>query len=229
MFFNRDEVHSRRPGAAPRVSLPAGGQTCKVLAPLDPGASGTWIGVNERGLIVALLNYYGFGSKSVRQTRSRGKLVKDLLSSQSDAPQCMRELERIDMSQYPGFFIFFMDLKNLPQAMQWDGHALSDLPLDPATPCLSTSSVRPETCVAYRRKLFEGVHAPDLLRQAHLHYNTGDSALGPLMLRADAATDCLTEILLTSEQADMKFQSVSGMPPVVGESINHSLLFQKEL
>ena len=223
ILFNRDEQHSRQSGTEPGEFQAKDEHACKVLAPVDPDAGGTWIGVNEHGLIVALLNYYGHDATEVDQRRSRGKLVLDLLSAQQSAPDCIQSVDTGDLSPYPGFLIFCMDRGNEPIARQWDGRALSALALDPQVPCLTTSSVRTEVAVKYRRSLFRGLHTMERLKEAHLHYNPEDSGLGPLMSRDDAATDCLTEIILGDASAQMSFQSFDGDPPQVAGSAKRSL------
>lgn len=69
---NRDELYSR-PAARPTVrKFPH-----KILSPTDLERGGTWIGVNEFGLLVALTNRIGI--PSIRSLRSRGELVSGAL------------------------------------------------------------------------------------------------------------------------------------------------------
>ncbi len=69
--MNRDEDRMRP--AEPPQSL-AGPPA--IVAPRDARAGGTWIGVNEAGLVVALSNRRG---KTSTAARSRGQLVLDIL------------------------------------------------------------------------------------------------------------------------------------------------------
>lgn len=69
---NRDEQFSR-PSAGP--SLKDG--PIKILSPADLLRGGTWIGVNDRGLLVAITNRKDV--QSVAGRRSRGELVADAL------------------------------------------------------------------------------------------------------------------------------------------------------
>lgn len=226
VLFNRDEQHSRHSGAAPRL-LEHGDYP--VLAPLDPDAGGTWIGVNEHGLVVALLNRYGQDTTEVTQRRSRGKLVLDLVSHQPSASAFARHLEQLDLSPYPACILFCLDQRQQPKAFQWNGRSLSELALDATIPCLTTSSVQSENCVAYRRGLFEAARTRDELAVAHLHFNSLQPALGPLMYRDDAATDCLTEIVLEGGSARMTFQSFEGSPPVAGDLTEHFISLRERV
>ncbi|MCX7017196.1 MAG: NRDE family protein [Candidatus Sumerlaeota bacterium] len=54
LTMNRDELHSRAPEIPPAIR--AGDPAW--MAPTDSQAGGTWIGVNDRGLAVCLLNAY---------------------------------------------------------------------------------------------------------------------------------------------------------------------------
>src|SRR5438552_11865453 len=68
---NREEMYARG-GEPPRILDSA----CPALAGVDPVAGGTWLGVNARGLLVAITNRL---KKSLpRQPRSRGLLAREL-------------------------------------------------------------------------------------------------------------------------------------------------------
>ena len=71
---NREEFYARG-GEPPRVL----DGPCRALAGVDPMAGGTWLGVNERGVIVAVTNRPQ--SRAHAQPRSRGLLTRDLLLS----------------------------------------------------------------------------------------------------------------------------------------------------
>ena len=70
---NREELYSRG-GEPPRLL----DGFCRAAAGIDPVAGGTWLGVNEHGLLVAVTNRPR--TKSPPQPRSRGLLVRDLLA-----------------------------------------------------------------------------------------------------------------------------------------------------
>jgi uncharacterized protein with NRDE domain len=87
---NREEAYARG-GEAPRL-LPG---PCRVVAGLDPQVGGTWLGINEHEVIVAVTNRRR--SEVPAQPRSRGVLVRELLgctSAAAAAEMAARELER---------------------------------------------------------------------------------------------------------------------------------------
>ena len=81
---NRDE-HYDRPSAPPDVwsTVP------KILAGKDLLAGGTWLGVNEHGLLVGILNRRATSEPDpLPHSRSRGLLCLDLLKLKSAADAC---------------------------------------------------------------------------------------------------------------------------------------------
>ena len=103
--MNRDEMQSR-PAVGPRAI--AGSP--RVYAPLDREAGGTWLGVNEAGLFVAILNRVSsWPGDAPAKPRSRGLLCLDALGAPSAS--AARELVLREMSQprYNKFTLLLMD------------------------------------------------------------------------------------------------------------------------
>ena len=87
---NREEYYAR--GGTPPVLHPG---AVPYVAGVDPVAGGTWLGVNARGVIVAVTNRRR--SETPPAPRSRGLLVRQLLelpSAKEAADAAVRELER---------------------------------------------------------------------------------------------------------------------------------------
>ena len=79
MACSRDEQHGRAPAHPPQQRDLAGLQT---LMPIDPASDGTWIGVNEHGLALTLLNY-NLPEPPTDRDQSRGAVIPQLLSASS--------------------------------------------------------------------------------------------------------------------------------------------------
>lgn len=80
----------------------------KVLAGTDLRAGGTWLGVNEHGVLAAILNRRSSGAETVQaDTRSRGLLCLDLLARKSAA--AAREFLEIQREPYQPFTVVFAD------------------------------------------------------------------------------------------------------------------------
>jgi uncharacterized protein with NRDE domain len=103
---NRDE-HYDRPSAEPALS----NTSPKILAGRDLRAGGTWLGVNEYGLLAGILNRRVNGDQSPQATlRSRGLLCMDLLAHKS-AAAAAAFIEAHD-SRYNPFTVMFADRGN---------------------------------------------------------------------------------------------------------------------
>ena len=77
---NRDE-HFDRPSAPPaRIASEP-----KIIAGIDLRAGGTWLGVNDRGVVAGILNRRLNGEIQPGDLRSRGQLCQDLLKFRSPA------------------------------------------------------------------------------------------------------------------------------------------------
>jgi len=79
--MNRDEKLTRPVGLPPR-RMQFNGRT--ILAPSEP-TGGTWIGVNDTGVTLALINWYSITVRVTGKTFSRGDVVKACLCADSPA------------------------------------------------------------------------------------------------------------------------------------------------
>mgnify|MGYP001207934452 CR=1 FL=1 len=120
---NRDE-HFDRPSAAP--ALLDGNP--KIIAGKDLRAGGTWLGVNEHGLLVGILNRrVNGGALPGTVARSRGALCLELL--QLNSAQAARQRIDADRYRYNPFTIVFADKHNASVAYNDAGQIISqDLP-----------------------------------------------------------------------------------------------------
>jgi hypothetical protein len=82
--MNRDERITRGAGKPPERHEVRG---TKAIYPSD-GEEGTWIGVNEYGIVLALLNWNDAPGKSEGKTRSRGQIIPVLIASHSIVELC---------------------------------------------------------------------------------------------------------------------------------------------
>lgn len=100
---NRDE-HYDRPAAEPRLLK----TQPKVLAGCDLRAGGTWLGVNEYGVVAAILNRRSGGNENHGiPLRSRGLLCLDLLTQKTPAAAC--EFLAEHHARYQPFTLVFAD------------------------------------------------------------------------------------------------------------------------
>jgi len=69
--MNRDEQRSRVKGRPPE---PVGRDGCVSLSPSEP-KGGTWIGLNDRGITLALINWYSVTHRAGKRPVSRGEII----------------------------------------------------------------------------------------------------------------------------------------------------------
>jgi Transport and Golgi organisation 2 len=90
LAMNRDELISRVPALPPRVHHRG---DLAVLCPSEP-SGGTWIGVNNAGMVFSLLNWHSQPDCTAEDLISRGEVVRALLSGRrsSAAAAILKEL-----------------------------------------------------------------------------------------------------------------------------------------
>ncbi|ELZ13768.1 hypothetical protein C479_02946 [Halovivax asiaticus JCM 14624] len=98
-----------------------------VVAPRDAEAGGTWIGVNEHGVLVALTNRWT--DAELAGERSRGKLVADALASESATAAGHLVEKSVADAEYDGFYLAIADAETAT-IHAWDG-TLDRVDLDP--------------------------------------------------------------------------------------------------
>jgi hypothetical protein len=126
MAANRDEM-ADRPWAAPARHWP---DRPNVVAGLDRLAGGSWLGVNDEGVVAGVLNrMHTLGPEAGK--RSRGELVLEALDH-ADAADAAAALSDVDPAAYRPFNMVIADnthafwLRNLP-----DGGVVAAMPLPP--------------------------------------------------------------------------------------------------
>jgi uncharacterized protein with NRDE domain len=162
---NREEIYARV-GEPPRL-LPG---STRIVAGVDPVAGGTWLGVNEHGLLVAVTNRPK--SEMPVHPRSRGLLVRDLLGSPSAGLAADRAARELSGNHYAGCNLLCVDrdravvlhagdwlrVRPLPAGIQvltaHDVNDASDVRLSHALNWLSSRNYRKaDDCVIALREL----------------------------------------------------------------------------
>lgn len=108
---NREERWGRPAAAPSRIS-----ESPVVFAPIDLEARGTWLGINEYGLVVAVTNR----PKGPQGSRSRGLLVRDLLSKRSVERAQDHLLDDLDAHSYAGCNMLVAS-PDAATVVEWDG------------------------------------------------------------------------------------------------------------
>jgi hypothetical protein len=157
---NRDEM-AARPWAAPARHWP---DRSHVVAGLDKLAGGSWLGINDQGVLAAVMNRMNsLGPAPGR--RSRGELVLEALDH-ADATEAVKALQDLDSGAYRPFNMVIADsrsaswLRSLGHKQGWvEAEAL------PTGLSMVTARDRNDTEGSLRMRrylpLFEAAAAPD--------------------------------------------------------------------
>jgi uncharacterized protein with NRDE domain len=208
LYFNRDERRTRGIGHPPSAAERDG---VRFLAPIDPDAGGTWIGVNERGVAVGLLNRYHETPLDTGGPRtSRGLLVLSVLP----APSAAAVLDRVagrNLAEFQPFTICAVDLHRQVHLADWNGTELRTERTARAG-MIRTSSGRDQAEAERIRAAAERelVIGPSDLDRFHRSHFPERGPFSVCMHRPEAETASLTTIEVSAGRARLEY--VAGSP-----------------
>src|SRR5260370_5780304 len=133
---NREEFYAR--GGEPLRLLDG---PVRAVAGIDPTAAGSWFGVNENGVLVALTSR--IKSQLRAQPRSRGLLVRDLLSCASAKVAANGAISQLSQDRYAGCNDVCADTKDA--FVLHSGDWLRVRPLPPGIHVLTAHDVNDES------------------------------------------------------------------------------------
>ncbi|MDX1961175.1 MAG: NRDE family protein [Leptospiraceae bacterium] len=204
--FNRDESVKRKSSLVPSVFSSKNGY---YLCPVDGDFGGTWIGVTSKRKIFAILNYYEATLKLVRNAKSRGLIVKDLLSGELSE----EELSTTDLSLYYPFRIISLD-QDSAILYVWNGEILALEERNLEWEVIASSFMLGAEGEVYRKKVFEEQFYPkakskkfvDLASEFLSSHEPEKGAKSPCMHRRDAHTQSQTIITIEKNIARMSYK-----------------------
>ena len=165
---NRDEFKERGAALPPQQATRQG---VPYIAPIDSQAGGTWLAVNEHGLIATLLNHYPDPAYTPPLPHSRGELPMKLMAccSLEDAQATLLEE---NLSVFPPFYLITLMPNSQPRQATWDGRELAFSQPDFPVGCQTSSSYNHQEVSAYRKALSQPlVGHPDPGAGQLLHYH----------------------------------------------------------
>jgi uncharacterized protein with NRDE domain len=129
----RDEHPNRKTASLPVLKV---ADHQKYIAPIDPQGGGTWVGINEGGSVIVLLNG-GFVNhiKQDQYAKSRGQIVTELLSK--DHP--FDSWENIELTNIEPFTLILWSASVLKHVV-WDGKTKYTTNIDPTKAHIWSSS-----------------------------------------------------------------------------------------
>lgn len=230
LFHSRDEALTRLPALPPKIQVRRG---VRFVAPLDADAGGTWVGVNEFGLVVGLLNRY-LAETSSNPTHtppsrpSRGLLVIDVLSCQS-LEAAIGFVQGLKPNLYAPFTLALLQPNQRTCILDWDERELNiDWNTTARLPLVS--SLDQAQASAARGALFAELQATAFVNEAeraqqfqafHASHVHGPSSLSVCMHRDDAKTVSHTQVCVAANEVWLRYYASALCEP--GEVFELSL------
>jgi uncharacterized protein with NRDE domain len=206
VLFNRDERHSRLPALPPTFFTHDGTTIC---APRDGDFGGTWIGLNEFGISVGLLNRYEDDqTDSAAHYSTRGEIAIELLAA-STLEEVQSRFQRLKVAAYRPFSLFAIAPGQPVFKADWNGRSLTLNPYaDQASPLVSSSYDTTRACATrratYQTLTHQGVTLDTLIRFHSSHFPES-GPYSTCMHRADAQTVSFTIIMVGPDGAAIRY------------------------
>ena len=211
VFFNRDESRKRQKALPPSLFKL---KNTKYIAPIDTDAKGTWILVNEFGIILCLLNYHPknyFPEKSSRY-ETRGEILHKIADVKSIA-DFKNSLTKINPHSYRPFSLLLIShMQNIcvtwtPSNNQLEYNENIQLPY-------SSSSFQTKNVISSRKKLFlaladEKEINSDFFFNYHKSHIPEKGPFSVCMHREDAKTVSFSHIIVKQNEIIFKYLNES--------------------
>ncbi len=221
VYFNRDELRSRKPAQAPQLFNLAGSA---VLAPVDGEAGGTWISVNEHGVGLCLLNYYQ-GLATLPETGrfiSRGLLVREL-AHHRNSQSAESALRSFPHARCQPFRLLLLAAGRAPLLYTWTGSALQ-CDTAPAVPLVS-SGLDIEAATQNRQSLYREIVAGSPVTEQHLlrfhsSHHPAPSPQSVCMHRPEAETVSMTRLRIDIDEVSLAYADGSPCRAALGPPLS---------
>lgn len=193
--MNRDEARLRHEAGLKQQQQDG----VELLYPIDGQAGGTWFGVNNQGVVLALLNRYQDPQSNPAPTR--GNIIPQALAH-GDVNLVKKHLSEQNYQYYNPFDLLLISSAECLH-LSWNGRHLSINNTSQAALLLSSSALNTEAVLAKRQEHFQQwlAKSPELsaaavLQNIHLQHDSGSRDNSILMDRSDAHSKSICQVLL---------------------------------
>lgn len=211
LLMNRDEQRSRPMGLSPNF------HPCGVGEALYPSESGggTWIGVNQSGMTLALINWYSRSQLRTRPAFSRGQIIPWLLAQRtlhevhsilSELPLCRLNPFRLigispaaqEVTEWRSDHVTLESFSTSWRRTHWFSSGFEEA---------EVSLVRGETAERHFARLKTETY--NHLQELHGAHEPEKGAYSICMHREDACTVSCTGLSVSAKSATMTYQAGS--------------------
>ena len=228
--MNRDESRLRHEAGIKEHAF----NGIHTLFPVDGLAGGTWFGINDTGVVMALLNRYQDPQKQGAPTR--GQIIPMALV-EGNYKQVIQHLNNIDFRDFNPFDLFLFSLEN-NHHFSWNGQVMTTNKHTENALQFSSSGLNTDVVLATRQARFKQqipLHktwqAATILTQLHLHQDPQDTSQSVLMDRPHTHTKSICQVRLNSRQSQFTYYPETSLNQwrTGSASINHLPHQQREL
>lgn len=205
---NRDEKLARADEAPPQDSAMDGG--VRLLHPVDAETGGTWCGVNDHGLGLALLNNDAVPTGNRKFTQSRGSIIP-LIASSPDIDGALEALLALTLEDHAPFRLLLAEPDGSSTFALWNGTTISFFNNE-RRPMLYASSGRDDRGANEARTAQFAKFLPPPLREdargallaLHRSHEPERGVHSICMHRDDAATRSMTLIEVSADSVRLE-------------------------
>jgi hypothetical protein len=183
-----------------------------VYYPIDPVSKGTWIAVNDKGVVCSLMNWTAHPALPPKTAIiSRGTLIPHLINDASPLDSLMS----MALEPYAPFKMLVAQESRL-SSMIWDGVTKKVEALDPTIPHIwSSASLYPREWQDKRKEWFHNwlermgtVNTTELL-WFHNHGGVGERYYDLIMDRGEVRTTSITQVSVGESRARIRYKDLS--------------------
>ncbi len=207
LAMNRDEQVLRPRAQTPRRHWTG---TRASLYPSEAGG-GTWIGANDAGLCLALINWYAKPQRDRALCVSRGIIIPHLLAA-DDLVDVSAMFADLPLPRINPFRLIAVSAgEQMMRELRWDGEALTRSHFGWKRRHWFSSGYDEALTNKSRAAVVRGIAkvAPAALRKLHRSHLPAEGPFSVCMHRADARTVSYTEIVTTKSGAAMRYAAGS--------------------
>ncbi|PKH03053.1 hypothetical protein CXF72_08165 [Psychromonas sp. MB-3u-54] len=208
--MNRDEARLRHEAGLKQQQK----NGVERLYPIDGQAGGTWFGVNNHGVVLALLNRYQDPQSSTAPTR--GNIIPQALAY-GNVKLVKKHLSEQSYQYYNPFDLVLMSGRECLH-LSWNGRHLSTHNVCQAALLLSSSALNTEAVLAKRQRHFQQwlaqlpeLSAAEVLQKIHLQHNPDSQGDSVLMDRSDAHSKSICQVLLDANYCEFNYYSEASL------------------
>lgn len=223
--MNRDESRDRHEAGLEQTQITSTtGLPSTIIFPKDSHAGGTWLGINNNGVAMCLLNRYQDQKKTDGSIISRGHIIPTALAH-GNIESIIEHLIPLNFIHYNPFDLFVFSQQQSIQ-VSWNGSNSSMTSIDLNQPLMHTSSsVRFPAVAKYRNVLFSGIVKKEAaidhhkILQFHLQQDSKDPSSSVLMSREETHTKSIVQIQIANQSTQLSYSRENEIKKLLTQKI----------